>query len=358
MFVTNRKVLKRKFTIVHYANVNFYPPVQNLLAELSDSDGPEVELITGYHYEFPGLRVVNPSGIFQHSRSKLLHYTWWILVLLWKNARELPGAKTLLYEANSFPALLLNSTRSDVWLHFHEYRRPDRMQLSFFELLSELEIRRLIKKPLYVSHVTVARKQLLLDEGAHPRNEIRVMWNCPRLEWSQNSDLDEKRSHTLVLVGALGKSTWYKEVMEAFECQNEYDLHVYGKDKFESTNRVKYCGWVDYANLPEILSRYRVGLVWYNGESENFTSGISNKIFEYIHCGLHVIVSNEMAEAKNRLLVEYGASVSFVDFKSEDWMKALSKCFQQDRLPNRKHHFRLCAEPLLQWIQNEKEPQL
>lgn len=348
----------RKLTIVHYANVNLYPPVQNLLAELLVFDGLEIELITGYGFEFPGVRVVNPKGIFQHSRSKLLHYAWWFLVLLWKNVLRVPGAKTLLYEANSFPALLLTSINSDVWLHFHEYRKSDRMQLSFFEWLSEREIRRFILKPLYVSHVTEARKRLLIDEGGHQRNDIRVMWNCPRLEWSERLHSDERCLNTVVLVGALGKNTWSKEVMEAFECQDEYDLHVYGKDEFESTHRVKYCGWLDYESIPEILSKYQVGLVWYNGESENFTSGISNKIFEYLHCGLQVIVSQDMVEARERLLADYDHSVLFVDFKSQDWMKALSKSFQYDQLPNRKHHFKLCAQSLLNWIQNGIEPQL
>lgn len=348
---------KRKLTIVHYANVNLYPPVQNLLAELSVSDGPEVELITGYRYEFPGLRVVNPKGFFQYSRSKLLHYAWWFLVLLWKSAREVPGTKTLVYEANSFPALLLKSIRPDVWLHFHEYRRPDRTQLSFFEWLSEREIRRLIMKPVYVSHVTKTRKRLLMDEGVKLRNEIRVMWNCPRLEWSERLEPSETLANTVIMVGALGENTWSKEVMEAFEGQNEYELHVYGKDEFESTRNVKYCGWVDYQDLPERLSNYRVGLVWYNNQSINFTSGISNKIFEYLHCGLHAIVSQDMAEAKRQLLVEYSNMVSFVDFQSNDWMKVLRKSFSHEQMLNQKHHFKFCSQPVLNWIQDATESQ-
>ena len=352
MFGVERRECARKLTIVHYANVSLYPPVQNLLAELLVFDGYEVELITGYRFEFPGVQVVNPKGVFQYSRSKQLHYAWWFLVLLWKSIRRVPGAKTLLYEANSFPALLLKSFNSDVWLHFHEYRKPDRMQLSLFEWLSEREIRRLMLKPRHVSHVTEARKRLLIDEGIHLRNEIHVMWNCPRLEWSAISHVDERHSNTLVLVGALGKNTWSKEVMEAFECQNEYNLHVYGKDGFESTPRVKYCGWIEYENLPKVLSKYRVGLVWYNGESENFTSGISNKIFEYLHCGLKVIVSQDMTEAYNRLHTAYGGSVSFVDFETGDWMEILDECFSADHVANRRHHFNLCAEPLLEWIHN------
>jgi glycosyltransferase involved in cell wall biosynthesis len=140
--------------------------------------------------------------------------------------------------------------------------------------------------------------------------------------------------------------------MEAFECQNEYNLHVYGKDGFESTPRVKYCGWLDYDNLPRTLSKYRVGLVWYNGESENFTSGISNKIFEYLHCGLHVIVSQDLTEANECLLKDYEGSVSFVDLETADWMGILEGCFRADHVAIRRHDFKLCTKPLLDWIYN------
>lgn len=106
------------------------------------------------------------------------------------------------------------------------------------------------------------------------------------------------------------------------------------------------------------LTKYRVGLAWYSGGSENFTSGISNKIFEYLHCGLQAVFSHDMAEAKEHLLTGYDNPMSFVDFKSEDWIQALGKRFQQNQWTNRKLHSKLCSEPLLNWIKNGLEERL
>lgn len=340
----------RKLIVVHYANVNLYPPLQNLLAALLENGGTEVELVTGYSFKCSGVKVLSPKGIWSHSRSKILHYAWWFTVLLAKGIFRQQEVKMLLYESNAFPALVLPINRADLWLHFHEYRLPDRMKLSFFEWCSEMMIRKLIHKPEYVSLVTEARRHLLIKEGVHTRNEIRVMWNCPRQEWAKKLDVVEKHSNAVVMVGAVGKNTWSVEVMQAFESQDIYELHVYGKDEFDSTHRVKYCGWVNYDVLPEVLSKYQVGLVWYNEQSLNFTSGISNKIFEYLHCGLKVIASRDLVEASQQLADRYPASLWFVDFKTDAWMETLEDGFRANQMIKKEHHFKLCSGALLEWI--------
>ena len=339
--------------IVHYAPVDLYPPVQNLISELVGEPNLEVRLITGYPYLSDFVNVRSPRGWFAYERFPWLHHLWWFFTL-WKKAWVWKHEKWLLYEANSYPALLALASERDIWLHFHEYRRPKNPE-SILERWYETRIRSFLHKTYRVSHVTDARIKLLKEElGQSSDVKFERMWNCPRFQWADGALKSDELPKTIVVVGALGKSCWASEVIESMKKQNKYTLHVYGKDSFTSTERVQFKGWVNYSELPSVLERYRVGLVWYNGNSTNVKTSISNKIFEYLHSGLHVLLSADLKEAELSLFPQYRNHISITDFSNSHWIKALDSAFEKPRVPNKDHHFVESCQPLLKWVLSDE----
>ena len=103
----------------------------------------------------------------------------------------------------------------------------------------------------------------------------------------------------MVFVGSLGYDNMYLQEITDWigRHRDEFCLDVFSynidnkaRSLLENTpyDNIKYCGGCDYQSLPAILAGYDIGLDIYKPYALNHVHGVSNKVFEYLACGLDV----------------------------------------------------------------------
>lgn len=216
-------------------------------------------------------------------------------------------------------------------VHYHEYVTPEEYQkgmtlVGYAHRLEQL----LYPRYTWISQTNEVRlEKFLADNGLTLNPEVHhTLANYPPRFWStfrRNARTDSMTR--LVYVGSLGYDTMYlREVLEWLASkQSEFSLDIYAyniderarKALFEaSLPNVRYHGGCTYQQLPEVLRRYDVGLVMYKPFSENTVCAVSNKVFEYLLCGLDVWFSVEMEYTHRFVRENVSPKVIAVDFKS------------------------------------------
>jgi hypothetical protein len=164
------------------------------------------------------------------------------------------------------------------------------------------------------------------------------MPNYPSKHWANKTERNVKKGAKirLVYVGALGLETMYLREITEWVIENEIrlslDIYAYNVDEKAGeflrniTNEsVTFHGSCNYEELPKILSNFDVGLVIYKTYSENFMQGISNKVYEYLACGLDVWFSKEITHtstiARNAVFPKIIA-VDFANLKGFNFHEA------------------------------------
>ena len=209
---------------------------------------------------------------------------------------------------SSWPALIYKKLKGEkvkLMVHYHEYTELElyarEMKMSRF--MHKLE-RKMYAHFSWISHTNPVRLQLFKDEHGlegMPASTFHVLPNYPPAAWlSTNRDGENKSTvKKMVFVGSLGYDNMYiQEIVDWIGCRRgEFCLDVYSynidkkaKEILENTpyDNIKYYGGCDYQSLPEILSGYDIGLDIYKPYALNHVHGVSNKVFEYLACGLDV----------------------------------------------------------------------
>lgn len=259
-------------------------------------------------------------------------------------------ANTVLYfeSISAWPALMLKrikGKRIKVMVHYHEYMDPhDRTQETFLsKWLHHME------KKMYhcfssISHTNEVRLQMFKDDNDLnnlPASLFRFIPNYPPGSWlkEQKNHCINEKVKKLVFVGSLGYDSMYlQEVMDWLSIhEKEFALDIYSYNidekakqalQNQSLNNIRFCGGADYAALPSILKKYDVGLVIYKPFSQNTIHAVSNKVFEYLACGLDVWFSEDMTYTLNYSRNNVYPKIIPVNFKqlhSFDYISALSR---------------------------------
>lgn len=217
---------------------------------------------------------------------------------------------------SSWPALIykkLKGKKVKLLVHYHEYATPNeyatRMLLS--KWMHKIELK-MYNQFSWISQTNPERMKMFREDypdvfkGMNP-DVFQIMPNYPPRSWedlSKKGPLD-KRPVKLVYVGSLGlKNMYLEEVVNWLKNhQGDFTLDIYAhnineeaKSFLENANaaNVKYCGGCTYQSLPQVLKKYDVGIVIYKPFSLNTVHAVSNKVFEYVACGLDVWFSTDM----------------------------------------------------------------
>ena len=75
---------------------------------------------------------------------------------------------------------------------------------------------------------------------------------------------------------------------------------------------------IQYQELPDVLTKYDVGVILYTGHIENYIYNAPNKLFEYLACGLDVWFPDVMKGSMPYLTTETYPKVMAVDFNQLD----------------------------------------
>ena len=97
---------------------------------------------------------------------------------------------------------------------------------------------------------------------------------------------------------------------------------------------------LSYDELPEILKKYDVGVILYNGHIPNYVYNAPNKLFEYLVCGLDVWYPGVMTEIRGYRTFNTFPKVVEVNFNNLD-------CFNLGSALNKEEVGKNCAPFLL-----------
>jgi teichuronic acid biosynthesis glycosyltransferase TuaH len=140
-----------------------------------------------------------------------------------------------------------------------------------------------------------------------PSQAYQVVENGAEISHFVGGDAHWADRRGAVYVGALDRRFDWAAVIELARARPEESVDLYGPAGGvppELPSNVRLLGAVDYAMLPDILRRYRVGLLPLNDDPTN--SGRSPmKLYEYLAGGLNVVTRSTYQTAGRRLTDVY-----------------------------------------------------
>ena len=165
------------------------------------------------------------------------------------------------------------------------------------------------------------------------------MPNYPPGNWKKQSKTDDSTILKLVYIGSLGlESSYLREVIAWInKHQESITLDIYSFNIKEdalnlilkcNTGNIRYKGYYNYFEMPDFLKNYHCGLVLYKPETFNYLYNAPNKLFEYLACGLDVLIPDTMLYAQkyiNHELIPRVFSIDFMNLENVDIASLLKK---------------------------------
>lgn len=299
-----------RLAIVHQLPLERYPPVQNLLEFIGREPGMDVRLLSSHqHTAKPDIRRINCQS--RWSAVRWLNTLAWHCRAAWILHRFRPDI-VLSVEPHSALA---------VWLHRNVFRSRARLLIQHYEYYTEDDYRRvgnrllrlnrifepsLLKQADRVTQTNPDRLRLFAADHPYLRSEQLNVWpNYPPKSWFGLSErpwpVDPTGPLRLVVAGAVSlRDTYIGPLVEwiTSDHQSACTLDIYSSScdaqtttwlQASSCDRLRFHpGGVPYSELPEVLRTFDVGLILYRGHTVNFVWNATNKLFEYLTCGLDV----------------------------------------------------------------------
>jgi len=310
-----------RLAVVHQLPLERYPPVGNLLECLDEKHDIEVLVLSSPRHDDSFKEQLGSGRVQSNVRRLSCHSRWmalrWLRTLLWhcRTAWELHRFRphvVLSVEPHSAVA---------VWLHRNICRGRARLVIQHYEYYSEDDYRRpgnrllrlnrlfersLLKQADRVTQTNPDRLRLFLADNPQLRADQLSVWpNYPPKSWLPLPERQWPVNPTgplrLVIAGAVSlRDTCIGPLAEWInsERQTACTLDIYANSidaeteawlRHQIGDRLRYHpGGVPYAELPRILQAFDVGLILYRCHTVNFVWNATNKLFEYLLCGLDV----------------------------------------------------------------------
>ena len=336
--------MKRRLAIVHYPPLSYYPPAINLLHDLEAEKDLEVRIYSQharfnerkFHLSAARAVYVGRENNAKNSIISFLHFLLFHVKVFWMLLQYRP--RFILYYENlsaiSVAIYKLFFPGVRVMAHYHEYfeksgsRRISRSQkFSFF-----VERKLLFRHLDWISHTNQPRLEMFLsDHNLKKQQNIQgVLPNYPPAAWAKKNGNRTRHSKLrLVYIGSLScRDFYFREMVEwIVRHKDAVELDIYSYylkedvsellDRLQTDNIRIFKKGVFYFDIPEVLKDYDVGLVLYRPLNLNMKYNETNKLFEYLICGLDVIYPREMemisAHASN-----FRGRLHAVDFNALD----------------------------------------
>jgi hypothetical protein len=310
-----------KLVVLHQLPLEMYPPVINWIRSARDRRGWEPVVITSPNQR--GLVPATLTGVslirYRFGRNSDNGPLRWLLFLLWhfsaavRLIREKPDAVLSVEPHSALAAWIWKIVfrgRGKLLIHHHEYytladyRRVGNRLTRINRFFED----RLLRRAVWVSQTNSDRLRLFRQD--HPEltdAQCHVLPNYPPAAWLNQvtPSAPWPRSTSgplrLVYVGSVSLHDTYigplvEWLVSPANTSRTLDIYCYNLDSATRSflerhhgGRVTFHpGGVDYDELPNVLGRYDVGLILYRCTTVNFVYNASNKLFEYLTCGLDV----------------------------------------------------------------------
>lgn len=302
--------------IIHFAPLELYPPVQNLIHELNKNIG-------SYKFVVLTTNPVNATlGKFKLASKQIS------LIRIGRSSAMLPGVvrylnylvfylssllvlivsrpKRVLYfeTISSWPAYIYKryfNRTCEILIHYHEYTSREEygkgmMINKYFHGLEK----QIYPEALWVSHTNHFRMEMFkADISPRLLKNPQIVPNYPPRSWNLSPRDFEGSPVRIVYVGSLSLSTMYttyfSEWVISMQGRVTWDIYSHNLaadviNYFDKLNTpcINLKQAVPYSDLPTVLALYHVGVVLYNGHIANYVYNAPNKLFEYLACGLDV----------------------------------------------------------------------
>lgn len=309
--------MKTKIALFHFSPVELFPPVMNLLNYLQ-ALSPEEFRVQVYttrpdqkiqpYVPFSGNLRIFQFGHYTFGKRPFFRYVQYGIFhwkSFWNCLRWHPG-KIIYFETLSaaIPWLIRNLffRQTEVFIHYHEYMTPGEYHKMFINrIFRQIEIRN-YSHAKWISHTNSERMAMFLKDIGRPGlGKTHILPNYPPKRWKQEpSAMGTDSPIRSVYIGSLSSlgGLYIPEICEWIKSlRGQLTLDLYslsigpevrsylGESR---TDDISWKGPVQYEELPKVLQRYQVGLILYKGGPLNTVFSASNKLFEYLACGLDV----------------------------------------------------------------------
>jgi hypothetical protein len=334
----------RKVIFVHFLPLEQYPPAMNLVDYLSKLPAIQLKVVTNKVSSHLNLRKYQSSSvrtaIYRPARDSVsqmvryFNYVFFYVASFFIILFQKPDAIIYTETLSALPALLFKRWRKKKLLllaHYHEYSTPTEYETRMFlsKWMHKMEMKYYAQFD-WISQTNNIRLQKFVQD-AHledlPNGVLQTLANYPPSSWLSSKINPIGQPVKLVYVGSLGYENMYlKELIEWILKKGEkYTLDIYAHNIDEKAKQflekqqstvIRFCGGCNYQDLPQLLKAYDVGLVIYKPFSENTIHAVSNKVFEYLACGLDVWFSEEMTFTLQYTELDAYPKIIPVDFRN------------------------------------------
>lgn len=361
----------KRLAVIHYLPLEFYPPVVNLLIALAGKELFNTKVWTTHNnkqrqvYKNPTLSSVSRTIAPKKSDYKGIRLLKYLLFnfktfmgLLFFNPEVI-----LYYESYSagpvYWYLKYFGNNKKLFIHCHEYFDAQwyAKGMSLVKLYHTYEKKYLYPKAAWISHTNAQRVTLFLAD--HPNilnNRVHVVENHPPKSWasiSKEKKLVKKNINEqlkFVYVGSLSlENTFIQEFCNWVISKNgKVIFTIYAFNTTVSTYNYllslhsEYIdfnpGGIEYEKIPQVLSGYDIGVILYKGNTLNAKLCVSNKLFEYLACGLEVWVTKQQEGSLPYLDSNNQPRVMALDFDNFN-ETLINSYLASDSLPYKTHFF-------------------
>jgi hypothetical protein len=336
--------MKKRICVFHFSPLELFPPAMNFLNCLAKAIRDDTKVIVYTTRDNKQKSIFNPvSDIIKIKRiarftlglslpNRIIQYLQYHLISFFgaigARAQNLVYFETI----SAFVPFLLFSWRkgTNLYIHYHEYMDAKEYESMWLNKTFHSLEKRIYPRAKWISHTNPRRIELFLsDLGNPPLSNMHVFPNYPPAEWMNvQTYLNHKLPLRAVHIGALGsvQELYIKEVFDWINKQSgklTLDLYSFNISQeiqslieAQDPNLIRWKGPALYNDLPNLLPQYQIGIIMYRARSENTINSASNKLFEYLTCGLDVWYPQEIKGTYSYDSAEYWPKVIRLDFSS------------------------------------------
>lgn len=289
----------KEICVLHYLPVEEYPPLQNLMLAFCEQKEMNVVIFSGSleaNKCYSRLLADNITAFFfPYSKTGGWRSKCDFVSFIRKETVSRRFDCVFAF-GDEFSGLVGSRMSAKVKaLHLHELPPQSRIWNKYVSksLLLELVLLKLVIKQFdWVSQVTPKRAELF---SRRFKVQCRNLFNYPSASFASN--IPERAVNDklkIVYVGSCNPVSIQVSILSMLSKLYGVELSVLptnseGLDYIAGLDGVQILRRVPYSELPNLLGQFDVGLVLYNGHSDNMRYGVPNKLIEYLRCGLHVV---------------------------------------------------------------------
>jgi hypothetical protein len=320
-----------KIALVHYQPIELYPPTLNFIRFL-ETKSCEFKVCTSKKTKH------NLSSLLNNQVIRLLGYYHYNIRTFLKLILYSPEIIVYYESYSAMPVywyMKVFGRNRTLWMHSHEYFPPDWYEtgMKTVRLYHKREVEYLYNRANGLSQTNEFRIEYFLKD--YPfliPGKLHALPNFPPKNWCDFQRNINEISHPIktIYIGSISvRATYIKEYCEwviQLNGQVLFDVITNGVDKETqvyinsiSSPYIKFnITGIEYKTIPQKIAsnEYHVGVILYKGLYLNTAWCASNKLFEYLACGLDVWFTKDMPGTYPYITEKTYPKVLKVDFNN------------------------------------------